>query len=210
VKDHNRGQQVDLHRISHLENAFGNRTAEIPIEELRNWFDSHNWKPGTYKRYRTVLSLIYRLGIENKKINSTPARLLKRQKVSDGRVRFLNQRAHDEELRLRKVIALKYPNKMSEFDIAHSTGMRRSDQYSRINWSCVDLARKDLLIPGSKSRKSRHIPLNTAAIAAFKELRRGTDGKDPIFAGRNHGETLRGPRHWFEGAVREAGLIDFT
>jgi len=182
----------------------------IPIEELRDWLSSHEWKPGTYNRYRTVLSLIYRLGIENKKINSNPSQLLKRQKESDGRVRFLNQHAHDEELRLRKVIALKYPNRMSEFDIGLSTGMRRSEQYSRIKWGCVDLSGRDLPIPGSKSGKSRHIPLNSAAVAAFEEPKLRTGRKDPIFASRNHGGSLRGARHWFEDAIREAGLTDFT
>lgn len=111
---------------------------------------------------------------------------------------------------MRKVIALKYPNRMSGFDIVLNTGMRRGEQYSRIRWNCVGLGRKDLFIPGSKTGKSRHIPLNAAAIDAFKELRLGTGGKDPIFAGRNHGEGLQGPRYWFDAAVRETGLPDFT
>ncbi len=31
VKDHNRGQHVDCHRISHLEKEFGDRAAESPL-----------------------------------------------------------------------------------------------------------------------------------------------------------------------------------
>jgi integrase len=210
VKEHNRGHYVDVHRIFHLEKAFGNRPAEIPIEELREWFTSHHWAAGTWNRYKSVLSRIYRLGIENKKNTVNPARLLKRQKESDGRVRFLNQHDTKEELRLRKVIALRYPSKEPEFDIAVNTGMRLSEQYAYINWACVDFKRRDLFIPESKSGKSRHVPLNAVALAAFKELHRQTGGSDPIFASRNGRNSLKGPRHWFEDAISEAGVRDFT
>jgi integrase len=136
--------------------------------------------------------------------------LLKRQREGDGRVRFLNQHSHDEEQRLRKIIALRYPTKVPEFDIALNTGMRRSEQYSYTNWACADLRRRDLFIPASKSGRSRHVPLNAVALAAFRELRRRTGGKDPIFTSRNGGESLRGPRHWFKDAIREAKIKDFT
>jgi site-specific recombinase XerD len=209
VEHTNRGQKIDIHRIDHLDKEFGNRAAEIPIDELREWFTSHHWSAGTWNRYKSVLSRIYRLGIENMKITGNPARLLKRQKEGDGRVRFLNQHDPKEEARLRKIIALRYPIKMPEFEIALNTGMRRSEQYSYINWAAVDLRRRDLFIPESKSGKSRHVPLNATALAAFQELHRATGGRDPIFASRNVGESLRGPRHWFEDAISEAGLRDF-
>jgi integrase len=154
--------------------------------------------------------LIYRLAIENKKVASNPARLLKHRREADGRVRFLNQSDPHEEARLRKVMAAKFPEHIPELDIAIHTGLRRGEQYRRIDWSCVDLARRDLFVPQSKNGRSRHIGLNKAALAAFEELRRRTEGKDPIFASRNHGDSLRGPRHWFEDAAREAGLKNFT
>jgi site-specific recombinase XerD len=210
VEDHNRGKQIDLHRISHLEEAFGDRAAEIPIEDLREWFTSHNWSAGTWNRYKSVLSRIYRLGIENNKITTNPTRLLKRMKEADGRVRFLNQHDPKEEARLRKIIALRYPIKLPEFEIALNTGMRRSEQYPYISWACVDFQRRDLFVPESKSGKSRHIPLNTPAFSAFQALHEATGGQDPIFASRIGGESLRGPRHWFEGAIAEARLNDFT
>lgn len=210
VEHTNRGQKIDIHRIDHLDKEFGNRTAEIPIEDLREWFTSHHWSPGTWNRYKSVLSRIYRLGIENKKVTVNPARLLKRQKERDGRVRFLNQHDTKEELRLRKVISLRYSTKEPEFDIAVNTGMRRSEQYAYINWACVDFKRRDLFIPESKSGKSRHVPLNAVALAAFKELHRQTGGSNPIFASRNGRNSLKGPRHWFDDAVSEAGVRDFT
>ena len=91
VKANNEGHEVDAYRITGLKEVFGNGPAEIPIHELREWFDNQEWKAGTYNRYRTVLSLIYRLGMENKKVDFNPAKLLKHKTEDNGRVRFLNQ-----------------------------------------------------------------------------------------------------------------------
>ncbi len=178
---------------------------------------------------RTALFGIYRLGIENGKVQSNPAKLLKRRKVSGGRVRFLNQfepletetdylkPLKTEEERLRAVIKHDYPEHIEELEIALHTGMRRSEQYQRIDWSSVDLARKDLYIPNSKNGQGRHIPLNAMARAAFERKRKAriADGPIPIapqgsiFIGQG-GERLLGPRHWFEVAIKKAGLQNFT
>jgi integrase len=221
VKETNEGHYVDICRIDRLVEAFGDRPAEIPVEELREWFADQGWKAGTYNRYRTVLSLVYRLGMENKKIDSNLAKLLKHKTEDNGRVRFLNQHEplptdnealkpyKDEESRLRAVIRAEYAAHLPELDIALNTGMRRKEQYIRINWSCVDLSRRDLYVPPSKNGKSRHIPLNDAALAAFQTLCERTGGHGPIFVA-NDGERLLGPRHWFEDAVKKAGIKDFT
>ncbi len=84
----NAGGEVDKYRIAKLKDAFGDRPAEIPIADLREWFEKQGWEPATFNRCRTVLGLIYKLGIENKKVEANPARLLKRRKEPDGRVRY--------------------------------------------------------------------------------------------------------------------------
>jgi integrase len=223
-KANNRGQQFDLYRIGRLKGEFGNQpAAKIPIEDFRRWFDSQDWEDGTYNRYRTMLSLIYRLAIENGKVESNPAKLLKRKREDNGRVRFLNQftplktsreylKAHtEEEARLRAVILKHYPEHMPEFEIALHTGMRPSEQYS-LTWDLVDLARKLVTIPKSKTGKTRHIPLNSVALAAFKSLRprpRSERSTGEVFV-NIQGEPLHGYKHWFEPAVKESGLRDFT
>ena len=140
---------------------------------------------------RTALFGVYRLGIENGKIIANPAKLPKRRKVSSGRVRFLNQfepletsvdylkPLKTEAQRLRTVIERDCPEHLDEFEIALNTGMRRSEQYQRIDWSCVDLTRKDLHIPNSKNGQGRHIPLNIEARAAFERLRKARMGEGP-------------------------------
>jgi hypothetical protein len=48
-------------------------------------------------------------------------------------------------------------------------------------WSRVDLARKLITIPKSKNGNTRHIPLNSVALAAFQELFARSSGQGPGF-----------------------------
>lgn len=226
----NWGFANDRHRISKLRGAFGELPAEdIPIETIRNFFDRQEWAPESYNRVRTTLFSIFRLGIENRKISVNPAKLLKRRKVGASRVRFLNQikplpteidylkPLTTEEARLRAVIEHDFPEHIDEFIVALNTGMRRKEQYIRIDWCMLDLPRMDLYVPPSKNGEDRHVPLNNDARAAFQRLyeRRIGSGpipirlEGPIFVGKT-GERLLGPRHWFEKAVSKAGIADFT
>jgi hypothetical protein len=80
-----------------------------------------------------------RLGMENGKVKSNPAKLLKHKTEDNERVRFLNQFTPaktkleyllphtDEESRLRAVILKHYADHMPEFEIALHTGMRPSE-----------------------------------------------------------------------------------
>jgi integrase len=220
-KANNQGQQFDLYRIGRFKAEFGNRLALIPIEDLRRWFDEQDWEDATYNRYKTTLSLIYRLAMENGKVASNPAKLLKHKREDNGRVRFLGQFAplrtkleylkgfSDEESRLRAVILKNYPEHLPEFEIALQTGMRPSEQYGLV-WSRVDLTRKLLTIPKTKNGRTRHLPLNSVAMGAFKVLRqRSLDPAGPVFV-NIEGEPLRGYKHWFDPAVAEAGVREFT
>ena len=86
--------------------------------------------------------------------------------------------------------------------------MRPSEQYG-LTWNRVDLVRRQITLPKSKNGKTRHIPLNSASLAAFKALRvRSSDGPCPVFVNML-GEPLKGYKHWFDLAVSEAGLTDF-
>jgi integrase len=206
----NRGWRTDHSRIGHLREAFGNRPSELPIEDLRRWFSEQEWTPATFNRYKSMLSLIYRLGMENKKVASNPAKLLKCKHEDNGRIRFLDQNgAYDEERRLRAAIEAIYASHLPEFEIALHTGMRPSEEYS-LTWDRVDLFGRQVTVPRSKNGKVRHIPLNSEALAAFKVLaHRSPSGVGPVFIGLK-GKRLKGYKHWFNRVVEEAGLADFT
>jgi integrase len=72
--------------------------------------------------------------------------------------------------RLGAVIGRKYPSHLPEFEIAVNTGMRPSEQCA-LTWDQVHLRGRQITIPNSKNGKTRHIPLNSAALAAFNILR---------------------------------------
>jgi len=64
-------------------------------------------------------------------------------------------------------------------------------------------------IPRSQNGKARHIPLNSEAVAAFKVLAQRSSSGAPVFVNLK-GVKLEGYKHWFNRAVRESGLADFT
>jgi integrase len=228
----------DEYRMKPLVEEFGNRSADtITSHELATWLadkaNERSWEPGTVNRFKALLSLTYRLGVDSKKVSANPAgKGLKRRRESNGRTRFLNQfepaktfvdylKPHrDEEARLRVVIATEYAEHMPEFEIALHTGMRPSEQY-RLNRCQVDLVRGLVTISKSKNGEARHIPLNSIALGAFRTLM-GRDGEptDPVFVsirlakdeltGEQKIQRLKGYKHWFDPAVYTAGLRDFS
>jgi integrase len=72
-----------------------------------------------------------------------------------------------------------------------------------------DLARKLITIPKSKNGNTRHVPLNSIALAAFQELFARSSGQGRVFVSMQ-GEPLKGYKHWFDPALREAGISFFT
>ena len=47
AKANNEGWKADKDRIATLKAAFGNRPVAIPIADLREWFNTKEWKPST-------------------------------------------------------------------------------------------------------------------------------------------------------------------
>jgi hypothetical protein len=55
--------------------ALGGKKAEdLKPKEIAAWLNSHCKTPATYNRYKAFLSLCYRLGEENEKVERNPAR----------------------------------------------------------------------------------------------------------------------------------------
>jgi site-specific recombinase XerD len=216
----------DEYRMAPIVERFGNCPAEsILPEQMEHWLDAQTvdrgWAPATRNRYIALLKLVYRLAERNRKIKTNPARLLRMRKENNARIRYLNQYSPtetkidylrgcgDEESRLRAVIEKDYPDHLPEFVVALHTGMRPSEQYG-LTWDRVNLPQQHITIPRSKNGKTRYVRLNSAAVGALKSLqRRSISNAGPVFV-TMQGEPLRGYRHWFDPAVRRAGIKDFT
>jgi integrase len=198
-------------RCERYREAFGNRdVATIKKQELLAWLTKEaaerNWKPSTRNRWQAGLSLIFRVGIDNEKIDKNPAAGIKRKTENNGRVRFLTA---EEETALRQVIAKRFPKFLPHLEISLNTGMRQSEQYT-LRWNQVDLERKIITLPKTKNGTTRHIPLNGAVLAALETLKKGTDGTGYVFPSGRTGDGLQGARGWFKSAVAEAGVSDYT
>ena len=205
-RNNNRGFPQDKLRLRTILREFGNRTAaSITPQEIERWLAGNGWSAGTINRFRATLSLIFRLAIANRKAEANPVKLVRRKKENNGRIRFLSA---EEETALRTVLVSRYPEHLPELDIALNTGLRRGEQYS-LTWNDVDFGTKLLAVSQTKNGETRHIPLNTVALAAFAELYRNSSGEGYVFTNR-HGDRLLKGRHWFEPAVREANVKDFS
>jgi integrase len=205
-REHKQSYVDDVVRMGKLKEWLGQRPAEsVTPQEIERWLSGKDLKPATLNRYRALLSLTYRLGMQNGKVQANPARLVRQRKENNARLRFLSS---EEEQSLRSVIQEKFPHHMPELDIALHTGMRLSEQYG-LTWECVDLERKTATIRRSKNGEARYVHLNDDAIAAFRAVRTQGSGQPYVFLNR-YGERLVSPREWFRAAVGDAKLANFT
>ena len=90
-----------------------------------------------------------------------------------------------------------------------ATGLRRTEFVS-LRWQAVNLVDRVLTVPRSKSGRTRHVPLNTTAVAVLRGLPRSLDRRALGFANA----VGKPDWHWYDKtlpkAFRRAGLADVT
>lgn len=89
--------------------------AEVTPQDLERWLREHCKTAATANRYKAFVSLCYREGVRNGKVNVNPARLGRQRKEGGGRLRFLTR---DEYDRLHKVVAKRFPEHLAEFVVS--------------------------------------------------------------------------------------------
>lgn len=209
-KAHKRSYSDDVCRMKRLKAWFGERPAEsLTPQEMERMLaeieEEEKLAPATLNRYRALLSLVYRLGMESRKVETNPARLVKHRRENNARIRWLTP---DEETRLRNAIKKVSPEHIPEFDLALNTGLRLGEMYN-LNWEDINLEQRVVTVQLSKNGEARHVPLNTPALAALETLRKHKKLNGPVFL-NTRANRLIGPRYWFEPAVGTAEIEDFT
>jgi integrase len=188
---------------------FGNRAAcEITPQEIERRLDElarRGRQPATLNRYRSLLSLIYRLAIRDGKIQDNPVHQVRRRRENNARVRFLDP---DEEAALRAKIRLLAPEREPELDLALHSGMRRNEQY-HLRWEQVNLDVGIISILDSKNSERRHVPANSKVRRALEYLLGKRDDSGYVVPGGRAGARERDWQRWFEEAVKQAGIKDF-
>jgi integrase len=185
--------------------AAGNITPQMISRWLSKAKHENHWKPATANRYKAMISLAFRLGIENGKCEHNPARLVKRMRENNERVRHLSP---EEEKRLRDAIRSHCPEHLPELDIALNTGMRQGEQFGLV-WSDVDLVGQRVTLRRTKNGSIRHLPLNRDSLAAFQSLWNRSTGEGHVFISARGGQPLKKPRFWWNQVIRAAKISDF-
>src|SRR5207245_1428398 len=115
-----------------------------------------------------------------------------------------------EEQKLRMVIEARYSVHLPELEIALHSGLRRGEQYAT-TWSNVDVENRRLTVPRSKHGERRYIPLNRSALHALETVQASNhNGNEHIFLSARTAKPLTKNRHWFEEAIAEAKIENFT
>lgn len=189
---------------------FGSRpAAAITKQEIVQWLvdqaDEREWSPATQNRYQAAFSLAFRVGIDNEKIDKNPAARIRRKDEANVRTRFLSP---EEEAKIRAVLLDSWPQHVPAFVLSIHTGMRASEQFT-LSWSQVNWKQRIVTLPKTKNRAMRHIQLNDEAMAALQQLKEQRGNSEWVFLNRN-GEQLRGPRDWFDPAVKKAGVANYV
>lgn len=204
-KDGRYSCKVDL-----IRDAFGSSEVEsVMPQDISRWMAKsmreNKWQPATANRYKALISLSFRLGIENGKCTHNPARLVRRMREHNERVRFLSK---EEEKRLREAISSECPEHVADLDIALNTGMRLSEQYG-LTWADVDMEARRVSLKRTKNGSARHIPLNSVALAAFKAIaaRNGRTGN--VFGPADGSHPVLAHRGWWDSVLKKSGVADF-
>jgi integrase len=99
-----------------LRELFGSRpAAEITPQEIDRFLTETCKTPATANRFRAFFSLCYRLGMENGRVTSNPARLVRMRRENNARLRFLSR---DEYKQVSDIILRDYPKQHPAFVVS--------------------------------------------------------------------------------------------
>jgi integrase len=206
AKTHLRTSRDYVTRDEILSEEFGSRHADsITPQEIDQFLSKHCKTSATANRYRSFISLAYRLGMENGKVQSNPARLVRMRKEQNARLRFLTREEYDKVV---KVIKKKTPEQVAAFTVSIYTGMRWGEQFS-LTWGQVDLERKMVRLTKTKNGSARNVPLNSVALEALKAQQKKVPHKpdDMVFPRPGPSSDTR---WWFQPALTEAKITGYV
>jgi integrase len=149
---------------------------------------------------------VFRVAVDNEKLPTNPAARIRRKTEDNQSIRFLTP---EEEGRIRAVLRKKCPSCLPAFVVSLHTGLRASEQWG-LRWTDIDLERRTLTVRKQKSGKGeRHIRLNQVAVDALTGLRSLTEVSGVPFLNAK-GTPMTTHRDWFDPAVKEAKVPDYT
>ena len=186
-------ENVEAYRTNRL-NTVGTRTIG------KRTFDKRPAGKRTCDLELARLRRLFVLCIEWKLCKENPAKGVKFFRPESKHDRFLTP---DEEARILEACP---PDVRPAVVFAVNTGIRQGELVS-LTWGQVDFQRKIITLTAdkTKTKQTRHVPMNTLALEALKALPRGISPNAPVFpiiAGRDHRDLVRR----FKGAVERTKI----
>lgn len=164
----------------------------------------------TGNRYLSLLSSIFRYGIELDLIEKNPCKGVKKAKENKSRDRFLQE---DEYVRFVQVLGgmLDNPQAQAIF-LLLAIGTRRSELLS-LSWDDVSLADKQAHLKDSKNGESRYVALNSVAVDLLTKMHSQRNKNSSwIFPARSTTSSvphMQDVRKTFSAVCMEAGIKEF-
>ena len=167
-------------------------------------------QPADLSRLRTLFNLCIKW---KKYEGENPARRFQLAPESRGRVRFLTE---EEEQKLLKETGEPL---RSMIVVGIHTGLRVQPEGLTLLWPAIDFNQQTVTVEDhfAKNGETRTLPLNSIALATFKQLKRSVPGPSVFMI--NKGSKRRNEKHWepyrsfrtaFESACLRANLRDVT
>jgi integrase len=158
--------------------------------------------PATVNRVHALLSVFFNLAVSWKRISHSPCANLKKLKEPNKKDRFMSP----EEVRRILAAAPLDINRVASHAISALvlTELRREEilQSRHVH---LDLEKGSLYLPKTKNGRSRHVVLNDAAIAVFKNAPRIV-GSPWIFPGKDPMKPLNNPTKAWYRILAAAGV----
>jgi len=212
VKTNRNSGAATLRRLTHTFAEFSQKrlTDLTPwiVDKWRSQRLKAGIKPVTINRDLTALKAALSQAVEWGYLETHPLKDVKLSKVDKlGVVRFL---AEDEETRLRAALPRSPLYFQCMVILALNTGARRGELL-HLEWSAINLKLKQITVSGhtAKSGNTRHIPLNTEALAALKVWKQVSPNTEGLVFPNRMGEPLTDIKRPWQALRDTAQLTNF-
>jgi integrase len=185
-----RTRQIIDYNFSFLMDRPMDEVMPLEIERWRSNERKRGIKPSTLNRALTAIKAVFNKAVAWKFMPVNPITEVKRMKVEGrGVVRYLHK---PERKRLDKVLATKTGHLPVIVKLLLNTGARPNEMFT-LKWENVNLSGKQITIQAAytKTSTTRHIPLNSIAMATLKEWHEESKGVYVFPSGDAHITTVQ-------------------
>ncbi|WP_089852487.1 tyrosine-type recombinase/integrase [Halomonas saccharevitans] len=213
IKVHKRSWATDDSFLrNHIIPVFGS----IPLDEIsrtqlvtfHTTLPEKGMAPSTCDRQVVIIRYIFNLAIKWEVIDTNPAKMIELYNADNSREHYLT----DEEMSKLLNMLQTHTNRPVSLVILLllATGARRNEAL-KAKWEDIDLVKKTWKIPAAnaKSKKSRVMPLNTAALQVLEEAHSLSSGHEYVFISQVTGQPIRHITAVWQRMRVAAGLPDF-